>query len=479
MCSEFSLCYQTGPETYQSLTSDWDLDAALDAYADPHLTLLVREHVWDGPSGWDLVVPADYVVPPACLALLGPAPPSPPPAVSWLRRTLSVVFGGRGTRDEKPPMTEAEYSLYVDINGKMIRPRDLFIAVYRGGLSGPGLRREVWPHLLNVYPAGFTATQRAAYLRSKCEAYRGLSRHPVSDNILEMVRKDVLRTDRQHSFFAGEDNANVQALHRLLSTYAVHHPQLGYCQGMSDLAAPILATMQDEAVSYLCFCGLMRRLSSNFTSGGKNMATMFQHLALLLRHYDPQLYYYLEAQGARDLLFCYRWLLLELKREFPFQDALLLLEVVWSSIPPDPPQYDLPLAQAEEDEGIDSYSLSSQSAASSNFDDSNQWSSLDHSPEDSPLPEEEEEEENTPFLSPKTSIPPPEELGCGNPFLLFVCLVLLVQHRNYLLENTLEFSDIGMYFDKLVRRHDAKKALLQARALFEEYLLTGTLEPIS
>lgn len=46
---------------------------------------------------------------------------------------------------------------------------------------------------------------------------------------------------------------------------------------------------------------------------------------------------------ADDLLFCYRWLLLELKREFAFDDALHMLEVLWSSLPPDPPAESLPL----------------------------------------------------------------------------------------------------------------------------------------
>lgn len=46
---------------------------------------------------------------------------------------------------------------------------------------------------------------------------------------------------------------------------------------------------------------------------------------------------------ADDLLFCYRWLLLELKREFAFDDALHMLEVLWSSLPPDPPKETLPL----------------------------------------------------------------------------------------------------------------------------------------
>ena len=45
---------------------------------------------------------------------------------------------------------------------------------------------------------------------------------------------------------------------------------------------------------------------------------------------------WLKNVQADDLLFCYRWLLLEMKREFAFDDALRMMEVMWSSLPPIP-----------------------------------------------------------------------------------------------------------------------------------------------
>lgn len=51
-----------------------------------------------------------------------------------------------------------------------------------------------------------------------------------------MVRKDVLRTDRLHSFYAGsDDNQNIASLFNILTTYALNHPAVSYCQGMSDI----------------------------------------------------------------------------------------------------------------------------------------------------------------------------------------------------------------------------------------------------
>lgn len=112
---------------------------------------------------------------------------------------------------------------------------------------------------------------------------------------------------------------------------------------MSDIASPILAVMDNEAHAFICFCGIMKRLEGNFRPDGQLMSIKFQHLKLLLQYSDPEFYAYLVSKGADDLFFCYRWLLLELKREFAFDDALRMLEVTWSSLPPDPPETEVEL----------------------------------------------------------------------------------------------------------------------------------------
>ena len=205
-------------------------------------------------------------------------------------------------------------------------PREFRLAVYRGGLE-PGLRKIAWKHLLNLYPAGLTGGERLAYLKEKSRTYTEMKsdwmslvlQGRISDDVktvMNMVRKDVLRTDRQHSFFAGEGNPNVTTLFNILTTYALNHQSVSYCQGMSDLASPLLVTIGEESHTYLCFVALMQRLKPNFLLDGVAMTTKFQHLSEGLMYYDPEFYTYLKLHHADDLLFCYRWLLLEMKREF-------------------------------------------------------------------------------------------------------------------------------------------------------------------
>ena len=69
-----------------------------------------------------------------------------------------------------------------------------------------------------------------------------------------------------------------------------------------------------------------------------------------------------------------------------------------------------------------------------------------------------------------TSLLPPEEFGGGNPFLMFLCVTLLLQHRNHIIKNKMDHNELAMYFDKMVRQHNVTKVLAHARRMFENYL---------
>ena len=115
-----------------------------------------------------------------------------------------------------------------------------------------------------VYPQGLDGRKRLDYMRNKSLEYNKLktawldiiANGKVTEEIkliTNMVRKDVLRTDRQHKFYSGETNENITALYNILTTYALHYPSVGYCQGMSDLLSPILMIMQVNINNFLQF----------------------------------------------------------------------------------------------------------------------------------------------------------------------------------------------------------------------------------
>lgn len=579
-----------GQETYLSLLSDWDLSMAFTTASKPYLQLRVDiRPTEDSPllEDWDIISPKDVIGSDVLSTekrspLTAVALPFTQSILSQVGRTLSKVQQvlswsyGEDIKPFKPPLNDAEFHTYLNHEGQLSRPEELRLRIYHGGVE-PSLRKVVWRYLLNVYPDGLTGRERMDYMKRKSREYEQLKSEwaqRASPEDLEFIRstvlKDVLRTDRTHPYYAGpEDGPHLRALHDLLTTYAVTHPQVSYCQGMSDLASPILAVMDHEGHAFVCFCGIMKRLAANFHLDGQAMATKFAHLKLLLRHADPQFYRYLQEAGADDLFFCYRWLLLELKREFAFDDALRMLEVTWSSLPPDPPEHEVELVGPSSqvtDTGFDGHQgrpmrqrhmlrpaskvgkggtfeqtlnnfavnhhepggggrllrqtslndlqqlrdhtgprknlqaqqpnsavLSSSKSlsepllnvpdpllSSSSRPDSPSSSSPSSTQEASPagdvaagsllMPEVEcTQDPGKPRASP-LGLPPPQEFGRGNPFMLFLCLAILLEHRDHIMRNGLDYNELAMHFDRLVRKHHLGRVLCRAKALFADYL---------
>ncbi|KAK6623571.1 hypothetical protein RUM43_009423 [Polyplax serrata] len=371
-------------EALLPLLSDWDLDAAVLSASEPCLVLHVEikssEEKSEILENWAPVeikpeqppqrdvfgtieIPRNQITETKIQNRL------PGLIMNRMEKTLNIfqrafnlgedqVSSSNVQSSQRTPLSDDEFRKFLGPMGQLSQMKELRLAIYYGGVE-PGLRKVVWKHILNVYPHGMSAKERIAYMKRKANEYEMLKttwhdmvqKGQVSEEltyVTSMVRKDVLRTDRHHKFYAGsDDNQNIASLFNILTTYALNHPSVSYCQGMSDLASPLLVTMVDEAHAYICFCALMSRLKPNFMLDGITMTLKFQHLTEGLTYYDPDFYAYLKLHQAEDLLFCYRWLLLEMKREFAFDDALHMLEVLWSSLPAVPPETELPLYETK------------------------------------------------------------------------------------------------------------------------------------
>ncbi|KAL0340505.1 UNVERIFIED_CONTAM: TBC1 domain family member 15 [Sesamum radiatum] len=145
-----------------------------------------------------------------------------------------------------------------------------------------------------------------------------------------LIDKDVVRTDRSLSFYDGDDNPNVYLLRDILLTYSFYNFDLGYCQGMSDLLSPILYVMRDESESFWCFVSLMERLGPNFNRDQSGMHTQLFALSKLVELLDKPLHHYFERNDCLNYFFCFRWILIQFKREFEYEKTMRLWEVMWT-----------------------------------------------------------------------------------------------------------------------------------------------------
>uniref|UniRef100_A0A8B9RB65 Small G protein signaling modulator 2 n=1 Tax=Astyanax mexicanus TaxID=7994 RepID=A0A8B9RB65_ASTMX len=143
---------------------------------------------------------------------------------------------------------------------------------------------------------------------------------------LHRIDKDVARCDRNYYYFT---TCNLEKLRNIMCSYVWEHLEVGYVQGMCDLLAPLMVILDDECLAYSCFTQLMRRMSQNFPNGGA-MDTHFANMRSLIQILDSELFELMHQNGDyTHFYFCYRWFLLDFKRELLYEDVFAVWEVIW------------------------------------------------------------------------------------------------------------------------------------------------------
>ncbi|CAB1349333.1 unnamed protein product [Coregonus sp. 'balchen'] len=124
---------------------------------------------------------------------------------------------------------------------------------------------------------------------------------------LHRIDKDVQRCDRNYYYFT---TANLEKLRNVMCSYVWDHLEM-------------------ECLAYSCFTQLMKRMSQNFPNGGA-MDTHFANMRSLIQILDPELFELMHQNGDyTHFYFCYRWFLLDFKREMLYQDVFSVWEVIW------------------------------------------------------------------------------------------------------------------------------------------------------
>uniref|UniRef100_M4AHP5 Small G protein signaling modulator 1 n=1 Tax=Xiphophorus maculatus TaxID=8083 RepID=M4AHP5_XIPMA len=164
---------------------------------------------------------------------------------------------------------------------------------------------------------------------------QGATGSPYSQELLDLytlnlhrIEKDVQRCDRNYWYFTP---ANLEKLRNVMCSYIWRHLDIGYVQGMCDLLAPLLVILDDEAKAFSCFSKLMKRMNQNFPHGGA-MDTHFANMRSLIQILDSELFELMHQNGDyTHFYFCYRWFLLDFKRELVYDDVFAVWETIWAA----------------------------------------------------------------------------------------------------------------------------------------------------
>ncbi|KAK4752241.1 hypothetical protein SAY87_021039 [Trapa incisa] len=116
----------------------------------------------------------------------------------------------------------------------------------------------------------------------------------------------------------------------ILEAYALYDPEIGYCQGMSDLLSPIVAVIEDDSEAFWCFVCFMKKARHNFRLDEVGIRRQLNIVSKIIRCKDSHLYSHLEKLKAEDCFFVYRMVMVLFRRELSFDQTLCLWEVIWA-----------------------------------------------------------------------------------------------------------------------------------------------------
>ncbi|KAK8916326.1 hypothetical protein KSP39_PZI022349 [Platanthera zijinensis] len=239
------------------------------------------------------------------------------------------------------PLEAEEWAAFLDSEGRIKDFNALRKRIFYGGI-GSNLRKEVWKFLLGYHLHNSTYEEREYIDSIKKSEFESLKSQWQSISTTQarrftkfrerrsLIEKDVVRTDTSVPYYDGDDNPHVKLLHDILLTYSFYNFDLGYCQGMSDLLSPVLFVIEDESESFWCFVALMERLGPNFNRDQSGVHSQLFALSKLVELLDRPLHDYLAQADCLNYYYCFRWILIQFKREFELEQLMRLWEVLWT-----------------------------------------------------------------------------------------------------------------------------------------------------
>lgn len=252
----------------------------------------------------------------------------------------------------RPPtpqeLVESQYRRTLDAEGRCLQWGPLRNLAAAGGVQPP-FRPKAWSYLLGCYAASATSDERARHWSTVEREYQSLLKRAESGEeastayaaggatepwaiTVSRIAADVCRTEPTAAYFtgaAGKDNQ--ERLRRLLLAYAQADPPMGYCQGMGDLASPMLQIAPTEGNAYALFCALMRRMRGNFRHDGAGVTAQLAHVAAIVQEVDPRLHTRLDKLCAGGAwVFMYRSILLLFRREMANDVCARFWERLWA-----------------------------------------------------------------------------------------------------------------------------------------------------
>lgn len=374
-------------------------------------------------------------------------------------------------RGRLEPLTIEEYESKLRLGATDL---ELIDRVFYGSMNCNQLRAALWPYLFGLiahrgkFEKITSSDGKSAYVFVEHEAnnsrwselqklylsYQAQWKAIMPDQEMRfstfrerksLIERDVIRCDRLHPFYA-EQPQHLETLTSLLMTYMMYDFDIGYVQGMSDLAGPILFMYNGDLVkSFWIFVEVMKLVRRNFELTQKTIHFQLNCLHELVKTTDPVFAQYLEDHESSNCFFAFRAIVCLFKRELMKEDeddytkVLFLWDTIWCAKRRAVLQEEFK-ALTQDDvqmEGKDSKST-----------DENEGND-ENRKQTKPVTEQPTSAYDNPFFipfDPNQSDTPRRDLTETEIFVLALCLSMIRRERDIVLANRLDGTDIHLHF---------------------------------